>query len=73
MEKRNKEAGGFIAKPMNRRMGLFDFLEKWFCFSMIDDLSGVRLATIIMSGLTIKSRKKTVSSDVMEERRELEL
>lgn len=48
----------FIAKPMDRRMGLFDFLEKWFCFSMIDDLSGVRLATVMISGLTISSREK---------------
>lgn len=47
----------FITRPVEGRMGLCALLEKWFYFSMIDDLSGVRLVTVLMSGLTLNSRK----------------
>lgn len=65
--RRETKRPSFITMPTKRRTGLYAFLEKWFCFPVIDDLSGVRLATVIMSGLT-RSRGKTVSPDVMEER-----
>ena len=49
----------FITRPVEGRMGLCALLEKWFYYSMIDDLSGsgVRLVTVLMSGLTLNSRK----------------